>query len=608
MAQHEEARNTLTPVTTSGTSEVVVKGIAAAPGIAIGPVYVFAKDLHPVEERALDADLVESEVRRFEEAVIRAEADLAKITSLAMEKLGRENASIFEAQAMMLRDEELYDAVVDDIMSQRVNADFAVSRALTRHRRRLEASDSEYIRERSNDLLDLQERLIRHLRRGSIISEVRPDTIVIAETVSASDIVQFSRRGILGCATEFGGPTSHVSIMARALDVPAVVSAQGITDLVTDGDTVIVDGIRGEIIVRPVESTLAVHRSRKRRFEEQRIELKRIVGLPSESRDGRRVLFKANLEFKEELPSLKRYGAEGIGLFRTEIVPLMQRRMSISEEEQFRMCRHIIRRVAPEPTVIRILDLGGDKMLPLGHREYNPFLGWRGIRVLLDKPDLLLPQLRAILRASVYGPTSILLPMVSTIQEVRQFKNVLSEVKSDLRRDEIEYSDEVPIGIMVEVPSVALMADVFAREVDFLSIGTNDLTQYTLAVDRGNDLVADRYQEIHPAVLRLIKMTIDAGNEAGIPVAICGELAGNPEAAALLFGLGLREFSASPVYLPAVKRIIRSITVEEAQELAQQALSSQTTDDVRHLLKKWHEAHPQGLLSFLPNMENGTPV
>lgn len=598
---HEEARDLLTPEEEADTGEIVVSGIAAAPGIAIGPVFVYARDSHPVEERKVEPEEVEAEIRRFQKAVERSERDLRKIAAVASEKLGDESAAIFEAQAMMLRDAELFHAVIDDIKLHHVNADFAVHRVMTRHRQLMNASDSEYLRERANDLLDLQDRIIRHLRRGKIISTVKPDSIVISEGLTAADIVLFSRRGILGCAMEFGGPTSHVSIMARALNVPAVVSAHKIADIVHDGDVVVIDGVNGQVIVRPTEETLEHHRNRRERYRRLREEQKQLVDLPSETIDRERVRLYANLEFQEELSLLREYGAEGIGLFRTEILVLMQRRLTISEDEQYRIYRTIVEAVAPNPTVLRVLDLGGDKMLPMGHREHNPFLGWRGVRVLLDKPDLLIPQLRAILRAARHGPTKLLLPMITNLEEVARFREIISGVKQRLEDEGQEFAADIPIGIMVEVPAVALMAEAYAREVDFLSLGTNDLTQYTLAVDRGNDLVAEKYQELHPAVLHLIKLTIDAGRQASIPVSMCGELAGNARATPLLYGLGLREFSASPIYLPEVKRIVRSIKSDEAEALAREALSCRTAEEVGVLLDAWLESHACGLLSFLPN-------
>lgn len=602
MAQiHDTERDLVAPEPTADAETVIIPGVAAAPGIAIAQAFVYSRDLHLVEERTLDGSQIEAEIERFTRAVDRAERELEKIAAIANEKLGLESAGIFEAQAMMLRDSELYDPVIDLIREQNVNADFAVQRVMTRHRQLMEGSDSEYLRERSSDLLDLQERIIRHLRRGKIIAEVQTDSIVISENLTAADIVLFSRRGILGCATAFGGPTSHVSIMARALEVPAVVSAPGVTEAVNDGDIVVIDGVRGEVIIRPNRQMLRVHKRRQQHYRRLREEQKELVSLPADTLDGRHVSLQANLEFQEELALLPEYGAEGIGLFRTEILVLMQRRMVHAEEDQYRIYRSIIEAASPHETVLRVLDLGGDKMLPLGNREHNPYLGWRGIRILLDKPDILIPQLRAILRAAVYGPAKLLLPMITDVQEIRRFRRILDGVKDQLREERVEFDADIPIGIMVEVPAVALLADTFAREVDFFSIGTNDLTQYTLAVDRGNDLVANRYDELHPAVLSLIKKTIDAGRAHGIDVSMCGELAGNARATPILYGLGLRAFSASPTYLPEVKRIIRSIHTEEAEELAERALACSSAEDVNSLLTNWLESHSCGLISFFTN-------
>jgi len=571
--------------------ERVVEGIGVAPGIAIGPAYLYARAAFEVEERHISDGDAEEEVKRFERAVAKSERDLNKIASIAREKLGEGSSSIFEAQALMLRDAELYEAVLERIQQDHMSADFAVHSVISKHRQLLKASDSEYLRERADDMLDLQDRIVRHLRRGKILSAVDPKSIVVAESLTAADIVLFSRRGILATALDFGGATSHVSIMARALSLPAVVGTHGITNEVETGDTLIIDGMAGRVIINPTEATLNVYRDRQKRYRLLMLEQKRLVPLPSETLDGVEVKLRANLEFQEELKLLKEYGADGVGLFRTEILFLMQRRISLSEEEQFGTYKRIVEAVGPSPTTFRVLDFGGDKMLPLGHREQNPFLGWRGIRILLDKPELLYPQVRAILRASAYGPTRILLPMVTDVDEVLRFRAVANEIADGLRRSGIEYDENVPIGIMVEVPAVALKAEQFAREVDFFSIGTNDLTQYTMAVDRGNDLVAEKYQEFDPAVLQLIHRTVRAARQAGIEVGICGEMAARPLAVPLLVGLGVNELSASPIYLPELKRVIRAIRIPEAQDLATSCLAARDAQQVESSLRSWLTAH-----------------
>jgi len=589
----------MTDSQTPSEPNAITKGIGVSPGIAIGPAYLYARVSFDVEAKAVDPAEIEHEKQRFEDAIRKAERDLHKIIAVTREKLGEDSATIFEAQLLMLRDQAMYPEVVAFIESKGINAGYAVQTVMSKHRQVMEASDSEYLRERSNDLLDIQDRIIRHLRRGRILSAVDEETIVIAENLTAADIILFSRRGILGCAMDFGGPTSHVSIMARALGVPALVSMHDATTRVSTGDLVIVDGIRGELIVNPDEKTLSAYRTKQKRYARLQQQDRQLVDLPSETLDGHAVALQANLELREELPLLQQNGAKGIGLFRTEMLLLMEGRALVTEEEQALEYSKVIEAVAPHTTTFRILDLGGDKLLPMGHREHNPFLGWRGIRIMLDKPELLIPQLRAILRASANGPTRILLPMVTRIGEVRQFKKVLAETMAALAEEGTPFDSDIPVGVMVEVPSVALQARLFAEEVDFFSVGTNDLTQYVLAVDRGNDMVAEIYDELHPAVLQLIRLTCDAAHAVGIPVSLCGELATNLRAVPVLLGLGVDTLSASPVYLPAIKRVIRAMKRTEGQALADRALTSSDPEEFRVFMDRWLEEHACGVSFFL---------
>ena len=581
------------------SGERILEGAGVAPGIAIGPVYLYTKDAFTIVQRQLTEDEIEPELERFERAVPKAERELNKIAAVAREKLGPESAEIFEAQAMMLRDELLYTAVVEHIREERVSADFTVQSVMSKHRQLMKASENEYLRERANDLLDVQDRIIRHLRRGKILSAVDADTIVVAENLTAADIILFSRRNILGCAMDFGGATSHVSIMARALNVPAVVGLHEITDQVSDGDLLILDGLSGRVIINPTDETIERYRQKQQNYAFYLKEQKHMIPLPAETPDGHRVVLRANLEFKEELDLLREFGAEGVGLFRTEILFLMQGRISFTEEEQFQSYKKITESVSPNVTTFRELDQGGDKEVPLAQREQNPFLGWRGIRILNEREELLRPQLRALLRASAYGPTRIMLPMVTQLQEVYRFKEALAEVSAELDREGIEHDRSIKVGIMVEVPSVSLMAEKFAGVCDFFSIGSNDLTQYVLAVDRGNDLVSSLYDELHPAVLMLIKQTVDAARKAGISVSLCGEVAANPYAVPILVGLGLDELSVSPRYLPEVKRIIRSIKLSEAQALTSKALAACSAEEVTSLVKEWMRER-----SYIPSFYN----
>ena len=588
--------------------ERVLRGIGVSPGIAIGPAYLYARADFKIDQRLLDEADVQKEIKRFRRAIKKSEYELEKIASVAREKMGEESAGIFDAQALMLRDSAVYDAVIDRIRDERCNADYALHAVIQQHRQVLKASESEYLRERASDLLDLQDRIVRHLRRGAILSRIDPNAIVVAEKLTAADMVLFSRRNVLGCAMDFGGATSHVSIMARALGVPAVVSMHGVTDALEHGSTIILDGLKGLVIANPTPETLADYRERQARYERILEEQKELVPLASETLEGHHVKLRANLEFHEELKLLDEYGADGIGLFRTEILVLMRGRASLSEEEQFRIYKRVTDEVGEAGTTFRMLDLGGDKMLPLAHREHNPFLGWRGIRVLLDKPDLLVPQLRAILRASAYGKVRLLVPMVMALKEVRRFREVLEEVKADLRATDVPFDPDVPLGIMVEVPATALMAARFAAEVDFFSIGTNDLTQYVLAVDRGNDLVADRFDELHPAVLALIHRTVEAAHAEGILVSLCGEMASNPRATPILVGLGVDELSASPAYLPEIKRVIRSMCLDQAQALAADALQAESAAEVEAMVEVWLEDNACGVLELMDVRAAERPV
>lgn len=570
---------------------MVVDGVAASPGIAIGPAYLLKRDSGTVEAERIDPAEAAQEKERFEEAIRQAERALSSIISVTREKLGEESSAIFEAQQLMLRDEALYEAVVDHIEEQHSSASYAIDQVMTRYRQRLESSDSPYLRQRSDDLLEVQQRLITYLRRGELLADVPPDTIIISQALTAAEMMLFSRRGIRGCGLDYSGPTSHVAIMARALGLPAVVSLHDLTARVETDDIIVLDGIRGRVILRPSDDTLRTFQERNRLFQEIRTQQRELAPLPAETTDGVTIDLHANIEIAQETDLLDDHGADGIGLVRTEVLLLLQGSITQPEDVQYKLYRHIVEAAAPRPTTIRVMDLGGDKMLPLARRENNPFLGWRGIRVLLDKPDLLMPQLRAVLRAAQHGPVRLLLPMITTRGEVEQVHRLIDTAREELTSRQVSFQADIPVGIMVEVPSVALQAQVFAEVCDFFAIGSNDLTQYTLAVDRGNDLVANRYSELHPAVLTLIKQTSDAARAARLPVSVCGEVAGNPMATPILLGLGVGQLSASPIYIPGVKRVIRRIAHTDTRSLAEEALGLHDAEAVQQLLRDWFRTH-----------------
>ena len=582
--------------------ERVLNGIGVAPGIAIGPACLYAASGEPdeVEARSLSGEeTVGEEVERFEEAVGRAEDELDTVISITRQKLGEESAGIFEAQRLMLRDEALYEAVVERIRSEAVNAGFAIEAVMREHRQRIEAGPNDYLRERAADLADVQHRLVRHLRREHLLASVEPGSVVVAEDLSAADVVLFSRRRLRGFAIDRGGATTHVSIIARALGVPTVAGLGDATGPIESGDPVVLDGLRGEVVVRPTEARRERYHARRARYQRQRDEQKNLASLPSETCDGHAVRLSANVEFSQEVRLLDECGAKGIGLFRTEMLLMMRGDVTLSAESTFETYKDVVEHTAPQPTTIRLLDLGGDKMLPMAHREDNPFLGWRGIRVLLDKPEILKTQLRAILRASAFGPVRILVPMITQLEEIRRVRAFLEKVKGELRAEGTDFDEDVPVGIMVEVPAVALQAGPFAEAADFFSIGTNDLTQYVLATDRGNDLVAGGYSEFHPAVLTLIKRVASAARAAEIPVSVCGEVAGDARATPLLVGLGIDELSASPTYLPEIKRVVRAMDQSEARALAGSALSMQSAEEVTARVDEWLRARAADIMRFL---------
>jgi phosphotransferase system enzyme I (PtsI) len=571
-------------------AERIIPAVAVAPGIAIGPVFQYARETPGVEDRDVNDGTVDKELELLENALARAESELRTVTSMAKEKLGDDSAAIFEAQQMMLRDDELLSKVRERIREHHENAGHALSSVLREHQRRLEASDNAYFRDRASDLVDVQTRVLRALRRRKL-ADVDPNSIILADTLTAADVLRFSRHGILGCATSHGGATSHVSIIARALEIPALVGLDETEYAVSDGDTVILDGLQGRLVLHPTTETLDAYRAHQQRYQEVVQEQNRAAGLPCETEDGRSITLRANVEFSEELGLLERYGAQGIGLLRTEMLFLMQPGRSLDEEEQVDAYHEAARATGDHGATVRLLDMGGDKLLPMAHREHNPFLGWRGIRVLLDRPELLRPQVRALLRANAHGTFRMLLPMVTSLDEVRAVRRVIDAQAKKLEADGVDYDATLPVGIMVEVPSTAQQAELFAQEVDFFSIGTNDLTQYTLAVDRGNDLVAHYFDALHPAVLSLVERTVKAGNEAGIPTTICGEIAGDVLATPLLLGLGIDTLSASPTYLPSIQRVVRHLTSPDAVALADQALAAPDAKTVRALAREWIAEH-----------------
>jgi phosphotransferase system enzyme I (PtsI) len=591
------------PQSTGAAGEpIVLHGVGASPGIAIGKSYRYEKAAYHADERMIADEDIQNELSRLESAIRLSERDLHKIAAVARGQLGTESANLFEAQALMLHDPAFNEAIRKHITNDRWAADYAAQTVMERHREQLQMSENPYLRERAHDMADVQHRLIRHLQRGQILSRIDEKRVVIAESLTAADLILFSRRNLLGCALDHGAKTAHVSIMSRALGIPAIVGLQGATERIEDGATVIVDALAGMVIANPDKDQLKSYRDKQARYQRMLEEQKASAALPAATLDGRHVQLMANLELEEEVTHLEWFGAKSVGLFRTELLFMSDAGIP-DEETQLACYTRIVDQIRPEITTFRLLDVGGDKIQLVGPSERNPDLGWRGIRVLLERDDLLQPQLRALLRVSAKGPIRILIPMVSEIHELRRFREIMAATIENLEREGHEIGKNIPVGVMIEVPSAALQARHFAEESDFMSIGTNDLTQYVLAVDRTNDLVAQKFNERHPAVLRLISKTIAAGKEAGTPVSVCGELAAQVPAIPILIGLGLEEFSASPIYLPEMKRVIRGVTIDECVSLAESCVEQPDGAGVERQLKRWFSRHSELRSRFRSNSD-----
>ncbi|HXX63528.1 MAG TPA: phosphoenolpyruvate--protein phosphotransferase [Bacteroidota bacterium] len=560
--------------------EIVLKGIAAAPGISLGPAYLYSKAVPRVQQKVIRADEVASEIERLRNANQRSEKELQKIHAFAEQKLGSQNARIFEAQIMILGDSILMGTIEKRIASEMKNAEFIVADEISKYKQLMLAAHDEYMHERALDVDDVMNRIIRNIQDQKLFSRLEGESIIVSETLAPADTIIFSRNQILGYATDLGGVTSHAAILARSLKIPAVVGLRSATKAVHTGDALAIDGYAGVVIVHPTEETLQALERKKQRFREFEERLVDIAGLTAETLDHKHIELSANIEYPEEIQFARVQGAAGIGLFRTES-QLIGKPAYPTEEEQYQAYQTISGEVYPHSVIFRTFDVGGDKISPDTAHEANPFLGWRGIRVLLDRPDLFLDQLRGILRASTRKNVRIMFPMISTVQEIRQAKALVAQAKKELDDRGLGYDPHIKIGVMIEVPAAAVLAEEIASEVDFLSIGTNDLIQYLMAVDRDNAAVAPLYQQFHPAVLRTIKHVIDAGHKRGVWVGMCGEMAGDPLATVLLVGLGIDELSVLPSVLPEIKKIILSIRQKDAKRVAERLLARATEQEIR---------------------------
>ena len=564
------------------------KGINASPGIAIARAIVYVKQELTVVQQSIDD--VQAELDRFNAAVAKSKDQLNTLKEKTASEMSEEEAAIFDAHSMFLEDPEFVGAITQAVENDKINAEAATKAVVDQFYAMFDAMDDPYFKGRAADIQDVGDRLLRNLMGIEImdISHLDEDAVIVAEDLAPSDTATMDKVHVKGFATDIGSRTSHTAIMARSLEIPAILGLQDITKTAKTGEIIIVDGSTGEAIVDPTDEELAEYKEKQKAFEAYMAELAELKDQDAETTDGHKVKVVANIGSPKDVEGVVRNGGKGVGLYRSEFLYMNSDEMP-TEDKQFAAYKTVIEQFKDgEGVIIRTLDIGGDKKLPYLplEEEMNPFLGLRAIRLCLSKPDMFKTPLRAILRASAFGKTRVMFPMIGNVGEVRQAKAILKECMQELDAEGVDYDHDLEIGIMVEIPSAAITADIIADEVDFFSIGTNDLCQYTLAVDRMNQNVSYLYDPLHPAILRLVKNVItQSHNKPGKFTGMCGEMAGDPVAALILLGLGLDEFSMSASSIPQVKKIIRSVSFEQAKAVADKAMTMQTGAEIRQYVQ-----------------------
>ncbi|ACZ75703.1 phosphoenolpyruvate-protein phosphotransferase [Dickeya parazeae Ech586] len=568
----------------------MISGILVSPGIAFGKALLLKDDEIVINRKKISADQVEKEIELFLTGRAKASQQLEAIKQKAAETLGPEKEAIFEGHIMLLEDEEFEQEITSLIKDEHASADAAAFSVIETQAKALEELDDEYLKERAADMRDIGKRLLKNILGMHIVDlgDIQDEVILIAKDLTPSETAQLNLNKVLGFITDIGGRTSHTSIMARSLELPAIVGTTDATQKIKNGDFVILDGVNNKIYLNPDQATIDQLKAVQEQYNTEKYELAKLKDLPAITLDGHEVEVCANIGTVRDIAGAERNGAEGVGLYRTEFL-FMDRDALPTEEEQFQAYKAVAEAMGAQAVIVRTMDIGGDKDLPYMNlpKEENPFLGWRAIRICLDRKEILHAQLRAILRASAFGKLRIMFPMIISVEEVRTLKAELEMLKSQLRAENKVFDETIEVGVMVETPAAAAIAHHLAKEVDFFSIGTNDLTQYTLAVDRGNELISHLYNPMSPAVLTLIKQVIDASHAEGKWTGMCGELAGDERATLLLLGMGLDEFSMSAISIPRIKKIIRNANYEDAKALAEQALAQPTAEELSSLVSRF---------------------
>lgn len=567
-------------------SENKISGIAAAPGIVIGKVYSFTKEKIEISKSSITD--VEEALKNFDDALAQSKKELNKIFKIATEKMDSDRSAIFEAHLMILDDVFLIDSIKKRIKDEKLQPEYIVDTEISKYQSIMFQSSEPYMKERVQDIDDIKNRIIRNLQKKRWESKIEINSIVVSEFLTPADTLLFTKHQVIGFVTDHGGLTSHAAIIARSLNIPAVVGAHHATQIIKDGEILIVDGFHGYVFYNPTEEQIKFYKEKQQKLFELQKGLEQYKDKDAITTDGKKINVEANVDVTGEIDLVIASGADGIGLYRSEQL-LDELGGFPNEDEQTEIYSKLASRVYPLFCTIRAFDVGGDKFKLNDYKEPNPFLGLRGVRFLLDNQKIFKEQIRAVLRASVHKNIKFMIPMISTLDEVWKTKKLIDQCKKELRKENIPFDTKIKIGIMLEVPSAAVMAKDFAREVDFFSIGTNDLIQYLLAVDRGNDLVADLYQEFSPVVLRTIDYIVKGANDFGTPVSLCGEMAADTLAIPILVGLGLDSISMSPATILYAKRIINSFSAQKAKALAEECLQMKTADEIQNRILQFFE-------------------